>query len=263
VTATLTGCRVVITRGETENGPLATALRRAGAEPVLIPLVRTVSLPGDGATPLTVSGFDWIAFTSANGVREFWSRLDATQRSAFRAHRAIAVVGPSTAHTVATLGAAPSLIAPEFVAESLANAFGDVHGKRILWPRAAGARSVLAQRLRERGAEVDERILYETVPVAVSTEMLDRIAGADAITFASPSAVRAFAACTDSGALRRSHPRTVCIGPVTTAAAEALGVHIDATASVYTFDGLVAALAGLFAGDAQPVESGASSMSRR
>ncbi|MEO6865419.1 MAG: uroporphyrinogen-III synthase, partial [Gemmatimonadaceae bacterium] len=240
------GRRVVVTRFEMEDGPLATSLRHAGAEPVVVPLIGIDPVMDKGAADVrSVRDFDWLVFTSANGVRIFWARLDNSERAAFRAHRAIAAVGPATARAVANCGATSALTAPEFVAESLAEALGDVAGKQILWPRAAGARSVLSDTLRERGASVVERILYDTVALPVADETRDRVLGADAITFTSPSAVRAFVACFGIDIA----PRVVCIGPVTAAAARDAGLIVNAVAVVFTLDGVVSALSSMFETD--------------
>lgn len=243
--APLAGRRVVVTRFEMEDGPLATALRKAGAEPLVVPLIGINPVQSDDTTTSRpLAGFDWIAFTSANGVRMFWARLESSERAAFRNHRAIAAVGPATARAVAALGATSALTAPEFVAESLVDALGDVHGKTILWPRAAGARSVLSDTLRARGADVVEQILYDTVARTVPEETRSHILEADAITFTSPSAVRAFVACFGVTVA----PRIVCIGPVTATAAREEGLPVSQVAGVFTLDGMVGALATMFRG---------------
>ena len=242
--------RVVVTRFEMDDGPLATALRRAGAEPILAPLIGIDPLTEvDDVAQRPLGTFDWIAFTSANGVRMFWARLDTPERAAFRAHRGIAAVGPATARSVAAVGATSALTAPEFVAESLAGALGDVNGKSILWPRAAGARCVLSSMLRERGAEVVERILYDTVALTVHEDMREMILDADAITFTSPSAVRAFVGCFGTDV----KPQIVCIGPVTAAAASEAGLDVTGVAGIYTLDGVVKVLAEVFTREADPM----------
>ena len=231
--------RVVVTRFETDDGPLATALRAAGAEPVVVPLIGIESADAGAHTALgPLSDFDWIAFTSANGVRIFWARLERADRTAFRAHRGIAAVGPATARAVANLGATAAITAPEFVAESLADALGDVTEKRILWPRAAGARSVLSDTLRSRGATVVEQILYDTVALSVSDQTRSQVQNADAVTFTSPSAVRAFVACFGTAVTAS----IICIGPVTADAAQDAGLRVAAVATSYTLDGVVRAV---------------------
>jgi uroporphyrinogen III methyltransferase/synthase len=239
----LAGRRVVVTRFEMEGGPLATALRRVGAEPLVVPLIGIDPVIDASAdTPRPLCDFDWLAFTSANGVRMFVARLDTAARATFRSHGAIAAVGPATARAVAAAGARSALIAPEFVAESLADALGDVRGKRILWPRAAGARSVLSDTLRHRGADVVEQILYDTVALTVPEATRSLVMKADAITFTRPSAVRAFVACFGV----QHTPRIACIGPVTAAAARDAGLATETTAAVFTLDGMVRALCSSF-----------------
>jgi uroporphyrinogen III methyltransferase/synthase len=247
---TLAGRRIVVTRFEPHDGPLATALRLAGAEPIVVPLIGIDPLAKDASdTDQSVRDFDWIAFTSANGVRIFWARLSDEEQSAFRVHRGIAAVGPATARAVANLGATSALVAPEFVAESLADALGDVQGKSILWPRAAGARSVLAAKLRARGATVIDQILYDTVALTIPEHTRECILEADAITFTSPSAVRAFVASFGTA----TQPRIVCIGPVTAEAARAAGLKVVAVAGIFTLDGLVNALSDVFARESTAV----------
>ncbi len=248
----LAGKRVVVTRFEPEDGPLAAALRRAGAEPLVVPLVgiaplATEDTPGSPA----LRDFDWIAFTSANGVRMFCARLSAEELTAFRSHRGIAAVGPATARAVAGAGGNSAVTAPEFIAESLAEALGNVRGQRILWPRAAGARSALSEMLRSRGADVTERILYETIALAVPDDTRSVVLDADAITFTSPSAVRAFVACFGA----EVSPRIVCIGPVTAAAARDVGLTLDGVASFFTLDGVVRALTDVFRNEAATTTS--------
>jgi uroporphyrinogen III methyltransferase/synthase len=179
----------------------------------------------------------------------FWARLGGSDRAAFRAHRGIAAVGPATARAVANVGANCALTAPEFVAESLVDALGDVAGKTILWPRAAGARSVMSDTLRARGAEMSERILYGTVALPVADETRGRVLDADAITFTSPSSVHAFVACFGADVA----PRVACIGPVTADAARASGLTVHAVGSVFTLDGMVRALTEMFS--TEPLES--------
>lgn len=246
----LAGRRVVVTRFELDDGPLATALRRANAEPIVVPLIGIDPRADDSTSPLQpLRDFDWIAFTSANGVRMFWARLNASERTAFRTHRGIAAVGPATARAVAAVGGTSCVTAPEFVAESLVDALGDVSGKSILWPRAAGARSVLSDTLRERGAVVVERILYDTVALTVPEETKELILSADAITFTSPSAVRAFVACFGTDV----KPHIACIGPVTAAAARDAGLNVTGVAGIFNLDGIVNVLSDLFAREADPV----------
>jgi uroporphyrinogen III methyltransferase/synthase len=116
----------------------------------------------------------------------------------------------------------------------------EVEGKRVLIARAAEARDVLPDGLRERGAVVDVVALYETVPEEVDEKQLERVAAAEYLTFTSSSTVRNFAAAVGSGA--RPDARIVSIGPVTSATARELGFRVDVEAARHDIDGLVDAL---------------------
>lgn len=237
----VSGRRIVVTRPEARDGPLATAISLAGAEPVHLPLLRIDPVRFDVSTVGDLNIYDWIVFTSANGVSCFVDRLSDEAWSTFRRHPGIAVVGPSTDAAVTECGGSSSVMAPEHVAESLVRAISEVRGRRVLWPRAEAVRPVLATGLRARGADVTELIVYNTTP-EVPPHAAELVQGADAVAFTSPSGVRAWAA-----ALGRPDMRVVCIGPVTARAAAAKGFPVDAVASPYTIDGIVDALRRAFA----------------
>ncbi len=135
------------------------------------------------------------------------------------------------------------------MAESLVEALAGVSVRRALVARAKEAREVLERALRERGAEVDVAILYETVPEALSPESLERTLDADYITFTSSSTVRNLLASAgvellaSAGAeLPAGPPRIVSIGPVTSASLREAGLRVDLEAARHDVDGLLAAL---------------------
>ena len=136
------------------------------------------------------------------------------------------------------------LVPERFVAESLLDAFPDPptdRTGRVLLARAAVARDVLPDGLRERGWDVQVVDAYRTVPVEVTDERRAPVAGADAITFTSSSTVEHFVAALGPDAA----PRVVaCIGPVTAATARDLGLDVTVQSDVHTIDGLVDALVG-------------------
>ena len=240
----LRGRRVIVTRPAHQAAPLCAALERAGAVAVPLPLLHVVpnTLGSHDLVP-DAHAYDWVLFTSANGVAHAQAALGPLG-DALRGHEGVAAVGPATAAALAAQGVTVRLVAPEHVAESLADALGDVDGRRVLWPRAADARDVLASRLRARGADVREIVVYRTVPAPLPADAADRVRSAHAVTFASPSAVRSFVASLGTTPLGTSADavRVACIGPVTEAAARTLGVRVDAVASSYTDAGLVHAL---------------------
>jgi uroporphyrinogen III methyltransferase/synthase len=154
----------------------------------------------------------------------------------------IAAIGPGTAKTLAERGVRADVVPERFVAEALVDALAevDVEGKRVLIARAAEARDVLPDALRERGAEVDVVALYETVREEPAPEAVEAAQGADYVTFTSSSTVRnlteALGECFPVGA------RIVSIGPITSEAAREAGLIVHIEAERHDIDGLVAAL---------------------
>ncbi len=227
--------RIVITRPAVDSQRLADRLRSLGAEPVIAPAIDiefTDPVELDEALAKK-DEFDWIVFTSRNGVEA------VARRTKTLAGPKIAVIGPATAEAARAHGWEPSLMPPSYVAESVLDAIGDVGGAKILLPRANIARDVLPEGLRARGATVVVIPAYRT---HTPTEPLPDLYGVDAITFTSSSTVRGFLA-------RGSVPPgavVVCIGPVTAATAEELGLEVAAVADEFTEDGLVNALEALF-----------------
>jgi uroporphyrinogen-III synthase len=246
----LAGMRILVTREEEADGPLARAVRELGGEPIVQPFVRT-SPPKD-LKPLLkaareVAGYDWVVFTSARGAEMFAAARDAD--APIPAGTRLAAVGPATARRVRELFGRVDLAAEESTGAGLAKtlaANGDLRGKQILLPRAEGAGRDLPKALRAAGARVDDRIAYRTVPdVTGAPAARERIRTGcvDVVTFASGSAVRAFASRIPLDELRRGdHPvRIVSIGPTTSAALRAAGAAPDAEASEPSMDALALA----------------------
>lgn len=237
----LQGRRIVITRPVEKARRLADRLRSLGAVPIEFPTVRIEPAeigPLDDALR-ALDSFDWIVFTSANGVEAVFARLAAAGKDARDVgRRKVAAIGPVTARSLKVRGVEPDLVPDEYVAEAILASLGEVHGLRFLLPRADIAREALAVGLREKGAVVTEVAAYRTVGVGGPPPDLS---GADAVTFTSSSTVRHFLA---SGAAVGT-AKVVCIGPVTAATARELGLVVDAVADEYTEDGLIQALEGV------------------
>jgi uroporphyrinogen III methyltransferase / synthase len=247
-TRPLFGRTIVVTRAREQASDLRQRLELLGADVVELPAI--VLEPIDFALP-DLARYGWIVFTSANGVEAFFDRgltpaaLDARALAPLR----IAAIGPGTADALARRGLRADLVPARFVAESLLEAFPAPQsaGVRVLLPRAEVARDVLPEGLRAKGYSVDVLPVYRTVPAEPDPAVLDRVrAGAvDAITFTSSSTVTNF--CDTVGVKSDPAPPVVSIGPVTSAAARARGLEVDAEADPHTIEGLVAALLGLFA----------------
>ena len=250
----LGGTRVLITRPRGQAADFASALRALGADPVIVPMIEIAPPEDDG--PLAeacaaVSSFDWIVFTSANGVDAMMPRL-ARHDHPLGGARAVAV-GPATAARLARHGVKVDLIPADHRAETAAAeliAAHDLAGARVLLPRASLATAELPDALRAAGADVTDVVAYRTVPVADTGEvdlagMLDR-RELDVVTFTSPSAVRALAALLGgperTASLLAGTP-VASIGPVTTRALRTLGLTADITPHRATVAALVDAIA--------------------
>jgi uroporphyrinogen III methyltransferase/synthase len=180
----------------------------------------------------------------------------------------IAAIGPETAAELERRLERPAVVPAEYRAEGLLAALGDsdLRGRRVLLPRAAGARDVLPLELRARGASVDEVIAYQAVaPAPADVEGLRAAlaAGAvDAVTFTSSSTVRNFAALVGGDAIagmtRAGRPLVACIGPVTAETARELGMRVDVVPARYTAAALADALAARFCNaSGDPLSEGA------
>ncbi len=249
----LHGRRVVVTRAAAQQGALADALREQGAQVLALPVIAFAPTPRgpieDAVAQL--EGYDDVVFTSANGVDAFLEVLFAAGRDlrAFAGTR-VCAIGPATARRLADRGLVPDLVPPEYVAESLLDAMsvGGVAGRRVLIPRAAVARELLPDGLREAGAEVTVLPVYETVSPAPDEGVREAVATGevDWITFTASSTVGGLTAIFDDSELAklRASVKVACIGPVTADTARAAGFDVAVVAAEYTIDGLVRALAG-------------------
>ena len=247
----LAGLRVVITRPEIQAGEFANRLRALGAEPVLFPTIAIVPPEMDGPLDQAIArlrDYDWIIFTSVNGVESFWTRLVETGRSregngadGLPFGGKVAAIGPATADVLRQRGVSVDLMPDEYRAEAILDEIGDVAGQSILLPRADIARPALADGLRAAGAQVAEVPAYRTVrgqPPLAAFEALR--AGVHVVTFTSSSTVRNFMSLTRD--LDYGDPLIACIGPVTAATAHELGLRVDVVAETYTIDGLLQTL---------------------
>jgi uroporphyrinogen III methyltransferase/synthase len=255
----LWGRRILVTRAAHQARELSVRLRELGAEPIEYPVI-TITLPDDldrldQALSRAARGeYDWVVFTSVNGVAAVAERMAALglERRGFSRAR-VAVIGPATAHAVTELLRwSVDVMPPAYVAEALAAAMGDVRGQSVLLARADIARPALPQALRAAGAQVDEIVAYRTVvertTAAASQEsnILDLLIRQqlDAITFTSSSTVRGFIAHLGRTVLSSlSQVVIACIGPITAETARAEGLLPTVVAKEYTIEGLVKALA--------------------
>jgi uroporphyrinogen III methyltransferase / synthase len=242
----LHGRRVVVTRARAQASTLAATLRDLGAEVVELPAIRIEPRLSGTEVRDAVAGigdYSLVCLTSPNGVRLLFEALAEVGLDARAlAGAAVAAIGPGTARALAEHGIAADVVPERFVAEALVEALAgiEVEGRRVLVARAAEARDVLPDALRERGAEVDVVALYETVREEPDPDAVEAARGADYVSFTSSSTV---ANLTEAlGDRFPAGARVVSIGPVTSEAARAAGLRVDVEAERHDVDGLIAAL---------------------
>ena len=243
----LAGRRIVVTRAADQAKYLTDRLRDLGAQPVLVPVIRIVPLTGSDRVQEVISRlpeYDWIVFTSANAVTNWW-RLNASSPPVAGNTR-VAAVGPKTANVLESKGVKAEVTPREYTKESLVEALGDVDGLHILVPRGELAGPALAGLFQEKGAMVDDVVIYGTLPVLPDREQIDQLAtGMDAVLFTSSSTARNFVAAVEGPALRAGVLEGVtiaCIGPATARTARELGLIVGLVPRHYTTEGLVEAL---------------------
>jgi hydroxymethylbilane synthase len=245
----LAGRRVVVTRAADQANTLSEALRRMGAEVVELPLVAFAPPEDWSRVDLAVAAldrYDWLVFTSANGVRFFFERAKQTGAPIENVCAQICAVGPATAAAVENYGLTVHLMPHDFVGEALAEALSQqgVAGKKVLWARTAVAREAVPEALRAAGAQVDEVAVYRTIAPPGLEQQARQVFGGvkpDWVTFTSGSTVRNLLAAV--GAVALDGVRCASIGPVTTAAALRHGLTIAAEADPSTAEGLADAIA--------------------
>jgi uroporphyrinogen III methyltransferase / synthase len=226
----LHGQVVAVTRARTQASGLAARLRELGAEVLETPAIRIEPRPVELPD---LTAYSLVCFTSPNGVDVFFAALDGDARAL--AGSTVAAIGPGTAAELRRHGIEADVVPERFVAEGLLEALPDVRRQRVLVARAAEARDVLPDGLRERGAEVDVLALYDTVAEPLDTGAL---ASATYITFTSSSTVRYFL----EGGGQAGEARVVSIGPVTSAALRERGIEPGVEARQHDVDGLVRAI---------------------
>jgi uroporphyrinogen III methyltransferase/synthase len=231
----LFGRTIVVTRAREQASDLRSRLEQLGAEVLELPTI-AIS-PTDFDVP-DVGQYEWVVFTSANGVDALFAKLRDTRDLA---GPKVAAIGPGTAEALLRRGVRADLVPQRFVAESLLESFPPGSG-RVLLARAAVARDVLPEGLAQKGYDVDVLAVYRTQPVPVALETIARLVGVDAVTFTSSSTVTNF--CDAVGALPEPQPIVVSIGPVTSNTARERGLRVDAEAADHTIEGLIHALLG-------------------
>ena len=252
-TRPLLGKRIVVTRARQQASDLVGLLSDLGAECLEYPTIKI--MPSADPRPLknaaeNLNAYDWVVFTSVNGVIYFFEQLFAVGKDV-RAlgHLKTAAIGPATAEKLREFGLISDIVPKTYRAESVVEAFKteQVTGKKILLPRAKEARPILPKELKKMGAEVEEIPAYETLKV---TENIDDLVHQlenrriDLITFTSSSTVKNFKALLPAEKFAKlTQGATIAsIGPITSDTATALGFDVRITADSFTITGLVEAI---------------------
>jgi uroporphyrinogen-III synthase len=261
--------RILVGRAHHQASELSSRLRELGAEVLEIPFIAMRKprsyKPLDKAVK-NLPAYDWLIFTSVNGVEAFWDRLRRcrVQETALR-HLKIAAIGPATQRAIESHGLKVDVMPREYVAESVVLSLRrKVSGKRVLLARAKVARDVIPRELRQTGAQVDVVQAYATIIPQASRRRLRALLNdpqrrPDVITFTSSSTVKNFVALLEKPRGRglglispQRRPRQIdglanmrlaSIGPVTSATLRELGLQVDIEATEYTIPGLVDAIA--------------------
>jgi len=243
----LFGRRIIVTRAREQSAALAAPLRRLGASVIELPAIRIC--PASNYGPLdsaieSLAAYDWLIFTSANGVKFFLDRLDKSDIDLRQLHSRICAIGPATRDALRAAHLKTDVMAAEYVAEGLLDALSatDLSGARILIARAAVARDILPQALRARGASVDVVEAYRTLaPENLPARAAEALATKpDFVTFTSTSTAENLLSAIPASELRDAE--AVSIGPVTTAALRRRGIERIIEASEYTSAGIVEAI---------------------
>lgn len=248
----LFGRRVLVPRAAAQAVETARAIRERGGEAVLVPAIRIVEPPDPApleAALARLEEYDWVLFTSGNGVDRFFDALARRGRDARALGGArLGVIGPGTRSALARRCVVADAMAEEFVGEGLAREVLARGARRVLLCRALVARDALPRLLEGAGARVDVVPVYQTLPPTESdAARLRAVIGdraVDTVLFTSSSTVLHLTAALGPDAARALSAVTVAsIGPITSEAARARGIRVDVAASEYTVSGLLDALA--------------------
>ena len=246
-TRPLFGKRILVTRARVQASALTEKLTALGAACIEAPVIR-IAPPADGYAVLDgaiaeLNAYQWLIFTSVNGVEHFFARLHAAGKDT-RAlgYARVAAIGAATSAALRAFGIRADLVPPEFRAEAVAEELRPLlpPRARILLPRAQEARDVLPDTLRAHGATVDVVAAYETVPEIEDAAIAQRLASGeiDMVTFTSSSTVKNLVKMLGN-ITPLQQVKIACIGPVTADTARSFALEPDIVAKEYTIDGLV------------------------
>jgi uroporphyrinogen III methyltransferase/synthase len=245
----LFGKNIVVTRDSAGNADFANKIIDRGGNPIEFPTIRIESKTdsNDFLQALAEFGeYEWVIFTSGNGVTTFFDALDGLGKDArVFGSTNVAAIGSRTAEKLAEFGIKADFVPGVFTGRALGRqllGFANLRDKKVLLLRSAIASNELVDVLAEGGAQVDNVAVYTAAEVKSDTSSLIESLGngtIDWVTFASPSSVNGFFGQVPVGPINSSSARIASIGPVTSDRLRELGVRVDISASEHTINGLL------------------------
>ncbi len=263
----LLGRRIVVTRAREQASGFLKRLGELGAECIEFPTIEILPAPDWNRLDEAIRAldkYDWLLFTSVNGVKYFFMRLkacgkDVRDLSGIR----IGAIGPKTAEILNNMGIMPDIIPDEYRAEALVEQLGQagITGAHILIPRAEKAREILPEELRKKGANVDVVTTYRTVLPDRDREEIVKMferGQIDMVTFTSSSTVKNFCEIFSSSktVLKKwmSSVSVASIGPITSETAVSEGFSVDLVPAEYTIEALTESIVEFFGSPADPTK---------
>ena len=255
----LIGKKIVVTRARAQASDFLAGLSELGAECIEFPtieIIPPVTWKDLDQSILSLERYQWLLFTSVNGVKSFFERLEVLGKDVRDLKGTqIGAIGPKTAQALRDKGIRPDLVPDEYRAEAVVEAFKkqEFGKKRVLLPRAAEAREVLPEQLAKMGVEIDVVEAYRTVKPDRDKDSLLALfekGEIDMVTFTSSSTVKNFMEMfEDSGELIKKWMKRVavaCIGPITAKTAEEIGLSVSLVPSAYTIEALMEEIVDFF-----------------
>lgn len=249
----LCGRKIIVTRSAEQAGEFSAKLAGRGATVLECPTINLVEPESWQLLDMAIrdiGSYDWLILTSGNSVRYFFQRLHLLGLDARAlAGCKICAVGPKTADEIRLFGIVPDLIPKDYKAEGVVDEFTrlDMHGSRVLFPRADKARDIIPRELKRIGAHVDSPVVYRNVfPARLPPETLFALEkrSVDCITFTSSSTVQNLAAMLGEELMLDMLRGVVVasIGPITSKSCRELGLRVDIEPATYTLDALTLAI---------------------
>jgi uroporphyrinogen III methyltransferase/synthase len=248
----LFGRKIVVTRAREQASRFLHELSLLGADCIEFPTIEVVAPESWGPLDRAIGELDryqWLLFTSVNGVKHFLERLQVLKRDVRDLKGLkIGAIGPKTAEMLRHMGIRPNLIPDEYRAEAVIASFKKwpIQGTRILLPRAAQAREILPKKLKEMGAAIDVVSAYRTVKPEKDTMRIRQLLeekAIDMVTFTSSSTVMNFISMFQADRTRfqacMSRVAVACIGPITAKTAQENGLQVKVVSTEYTVEGLI------------------------